>query len=106
METSTQKESQMNRYGALAQNHYKTFLPHQYAQIENPTEFFTSLGDQMADQISELKLSLAGDDPGGETFLEKVGRLNAAEQRAREQVLAETLPVPADNDELSNVTAA
>jgi hypothetical protein len=102
MEMSNQKESQMNRYGAQAQSHFQKFLPTRHAQIQDPTEFFTSLGQEMADQITELKLTLAGDDPGGETFLEKVGRLNAAEQMARERVLAEMLPTPenAEDDEL------
>jgi len=94
MEMSNRKESTMNRYGAVAQRHWQKFLPTQYAQIEDPTAFFSELGEQIQEQINELKLSLAGDDPGGESFLAKVGRLNAAEQMARERVLAQMLPAP------------
>ena len=37
-------------------------------------------------------MSLAGDDPAGEGYLEKVGRLRMARLQAEEQVIRETLP--------------
>jgi hypothetical protein len=51
----------------------------------------------MANEIITLSLALAGDDPGNEGYLEKVGRLNMARLKAEEQVMREMLP-PTDDD--------
>jgi len=88
----------MNQYGTLAERHWKTHLPSRYATIENPTSFFDELGEQISDQIHDLADTFAGADPDGESYLDKVGRLNMARLRAREQVLAEMLPTP-ENEE-------
>jgi hypothetical protein len=82
----------MNRYGRQAMRHWQENLPQRYRQIEDPETFFTHLGEQMQQQVIEGKRSLAGDDPGGETFLDKLGRLNMAEANAVEQVIREMLP--------------
>jgi hypothetical protein len=79
----------MNRYGATAQKYFRDFLPDRYSQIEDPEEFFQDLGQQIQDQITDLTPELAGEDPKGEGFLEKVGRLKAAEKLAAERVMAE-----------------
>ncbi len=86
----------MNQYGAQARRHWQTFLPERYRQIEDPQTFFTDLGQQITSRIDGLKAGFAGPDPVGETYLEKLGRLNMAELRAREQALHEMLPDPED----------
>ena len=44
-------------------------------------------------------MQLAGPDPVGEGYLEKVGRLNAARMQAEEVVLRELiLPAPSESD--------
>jgi hypothetical protein len=91
----------MNRYGALAERHWQTHLPTRYARIEDPARFFAELGEQIQDQITELKDTLAGDDRPGEGYLDKVGRLNAAEQMARERILAQTLPESENDEEMT-----
>jgi hypothetical protein len=106
MKMSNRKELMMNRYAALAKRHWQTFLPTEYRQIADPTTFFNELGEQIQDQINELKLTLAGDDPGGESFMDKVGRLNAAEQMAREQVLAQVLPEPESTEDVEPVSVS
>jgi hypothetical protein len=88
----------MNRYGRRAQEYWQTFLPTRYATISDPVDYFTRLGEQMATQINALALSVAGDDPTGEGYLEKVGRLRMARVQAEEQVIREILP-PSDEDQ-------
>jgi hypothetical protein len=88
----------MNRYGTRAQEYWQTHLPSRYAQIDNPIAYFTTLGEEMAAQINSLALSLAGDDPAGEAYLQKVGRLNMARLQAEEQVIREMLPPSEDDD--------
>jgi hypothetical protein len=88
----------MNRYGTRAREHWQRYRPAEYAQMSDPTAFFTRMGEEMSAQINALSLSLAGDDPGDEGFLDKVGRLNMARLQAEDQVMREMLP-PSEEDE-------
>jgi hypothetical protein len=82
----------MNQYGSRARRYWAAHLPERYAQIEDPTVFFTDLGEQMAQQVDELSLAIAGADRPGEGYLEKVGRLSQARLAAEEEVMREMLP--------------
>ncbi len=92
----------MNRYGLMAQKHWARWLPNRYAAIEDPDNFFSDLGTQVAERIDVLALSLAGDDQPGEGYLAKAGRLGQARYQAEEIVLADMIllePEPgADED--------
>ena len=77
----------MNRYGLMAQRHWAQWLPQRYATISEPDSYFSTLGQEVAQQIEELTLDLAGDDQPGEEYLAKAGRLTAARSRAEEIVL-------------------
>ena len=89
----------MNEYGQMAHDHWQQWLPQRYSQIEDPNSFFSTLGDQVATRIADLTLDLAGEDPPGETFMNKLGRLNNAAQRAREMVLPEMVLLEPETDE-------
>lgn len=93
----------MDEYGRMAHDHWIRWLPQRYSQIEDPNSFFSTLGEQVSTRIADLTLDLAGEDPPGETFMEKLGRVNNAKQRAREIVLPEMVllePEPGtDEDE-------
>jgi len=79
----------VNRYGLMAQRHWAQWLPQTYATISEPDSYFSTLGQEVATQIEELTLELAGDDQPGEEYLAKAGRLTAARSRAEEIVLPE-----------------
>jgi len=79
----------MNQYATTARRHWERWLPQRFQSIPNPTEFFADLGEQVASQIEDLEVKLAGEDPPGENYLAKVGRLSNARQRAEEMVLRE-----------------
>ena len=79
----------MNRYGLMAQRHWAQWLPQRYATISEPDSYFSTLGQEVAKQIEDLTLELAGDDRPGEEYLAKAGRLTAARSRAEEIVLPE-----------------
>lgn len=89
----------MNEYGQMALDHWQRWLPERYSQIEDPNSFFSTLGDQVATRIADLTLELAGEDPPGETFMNKLGRLNNAAQRAREMVLPQMVLLDPETDE-------
>ena len=98
----------MNKYAHMAIRHWQTFLPDRFQAIpENEREaFFTELGEQAAAEIEDLQMQLAGPDPKGEGYLEKVGRLNAARMQAEEKVLAEMiLLAPEDQEEDDSLPA-
>ena len=77
----------MNQYGTRARRYWQEYRPASYAAIEDPEAFFTDLGSQAEAQAEEMMLELAGDDPAGETYLQKVARVARAQQR-REIVMA------------------
>ncbi|WP_031272974.1 hypothetical protein [Kocuria atrinae] len=90
----------MNTYGRFAQEAWKTTAPTEYALIPDPNQWFESLGEEAAQRVGELMMELAGPDPVGETYLEKVGRLNASKMQAEEIVRAEMLtPDPSVQEE-------
>ncbi|QOT19948.1 TnpV protein [Paenarthrobacter sp. YJN-5] len=93
----------MNKYGRQAQEAWKTASPTRYSKIQNPDEFFTNLGEQAQEQVDELQVKIAGPDPKGEGYLEKVGRLNAARNQAEEIVRYDLLSPPETEDEDENV---
>ena len=84
----------MNRYGRQAQEHWVKWRPHQLSQIPDPEAFFSSLGLQVETQVDLLARDLAGDDPGGEGYLQRVGRLRMARLDAEAQVLRELVLLP------------
>ena len=85
----------MNQYGRRAQKHWQTHLPTQYAQISDPTAFFTTMGETLAEQIEDLAEQITSQDPPGETsFMDKLGRLNQARLSAEDEVMRESLPEP------------
>ena len=84
----------MNQYGRTAQEHWSRFLPGRVADLAAPTRFFEQLGEEVATQVVELATTLAGEDPPGESYLQKVGRLSNARQRAEEITLRQLVLLP------------
>ena len=80
------------------------------ASLSNTTEHFSQMGEQVEAEVQALLPTLEGTDPAGETYLQKVGRLQAARATAEETVLAEYQPSsdspepdePEDWDEMSH----
>ena len=95
----------MNRYGARAQRHWKRWLPKRYSQLNEPDSFFSNLGEEVEERIEELWLSLAGPDPGGEEYMEKLGRLNMARLNAESAVLREAVLLPPEEDTIETSAA-
>jgi len=97
----------VNKYGAMAQNHWKAWLPSRYAAIPDPASFFSQLGTEVSDRVAALELELLEPERPGEEFLTRVGRRNMARLQAEELVLREMVLLPPeegtppeDSDEL------
>lgn len=83
----------MNQYGARAQRLWQTAMPSRYEELDNPTTYFNSLGEQIAALIESLLTTLEGPDVPGETYTQKVGRLNSARMQAEERAFADLVPI-------------
>lgn len=77
----------MNEYGQRGMAHWRTHRPQAYQSLENPEEFFTRMGEEIATEITALAHQLAGPDLPEESYLGKVARLNNATSRATEIAL-------------------
>jgi hypothetical protein len=89
----------MNKYGTLARDHWSRVAPIRYAALPSPEEFFQDLGEQVLSQVDDLSRQIAGADPVGETYLEKVGRLTMAKRQAEEIVLADLVWIEGEMSE-------
>jgi hypothetical protein len=78
----------------MAMRHWEKTDPERYQQIPDKQAFFAELGERAEIEIQQLQDALAGPDPPGESYLQKVGRLNMARLQAEEQVLSETVLIP------------
>jgi hypothetical protein len=84
----------MNKYGAMAERHWRRWLPSRVVAMDDPSSFFSDLGEEVSERIGDLTMELAGNDPPGEGYMAKLGRLNMARLRAEEMVLPETVLLP------------
>jgi hypothetical protein len=89
----------MNQYGRLALQHWKQWLPARYAAISDPEEFFTALGEQIAAEIASTwaEMSAVEGNPPGESYLDRVGRLNMIRKQAEEAVLDAMVLLPPES---------
>lgn len=88
----------MNEFGKLAWKHWAEHRPLSLALIpeQEREKFFTTLGEEVAEEMERRWITLAGDDLPEETAQQKEGRLNMARLQAREAVLAEMVFLPED----------
>lgn len=96
----------MNHYGMLAMRHWQRYAPSTVAAIQDPTEFFTSLGNQVEAQVIELAKNTAAAEPLPVVYPETVGRRRMARVQAEEVVLMQLvwieqpeLPLPEAREE-------
>lgn len=87
----------MTNYAAIAQHNWKTLAPSTYQQMTQEMDIeahFKTMGHRAEQIAGELAYQYQGQDSLEETYMQKVGRINAAMVRAREQVIAEELTPP------------
>jgi hypothetical protein len=95
----------MNGYGHRAMKHWQRWLPKRYSQLEDPATFFEQLGEEVSQRVSDLSRDLEGTAPPGESYLDKVGRLNMARQIAVSEAMRELVlidPEPGADPEESD----
>lgn len=90
-----------SRNESVSPSRYETWLGDQLSLIPESERdsFYSTLGDQIAEQVENLEMMLRGPDPVGESFMERLGRFNMAHLQAEEMALAEMLPAPEQDAE-------
>ena len=83
----------MNRYGTQAMQMWQQLAPAALAALEDPNRHFSMLGAEAEGQVVDLTIQLAGPDVPGETYFQKVGRIENAKLRA-EEIVREELLIP------------
>jgi hypothetical protein len=78
-----------NYYGELIRRRWTAIAPTSAANLEDPDTFFSELGETIAARTEQLAATLAGPDPAGESYLQKIGRQQTARKQAEEVTLAE-----------------
>ena len=92
----------MNHYGLMAKEHWYRADRARYLELEDPEEFFSDLGEQIAAQVTSICLEMERNPPTDEEYLQTVGRLNAIRRQAEEIVFNDLMyiePHPATVDE-------
>lgn len=82
----------MNEFGRYAENAWRLMAPDRYAALTDPNHFFSMMGKEAESRMRMVWEQLQGPDPVGETYLEKVGRLNATRMQAEEIVREDLKP--------------
>ncbi|MGI5122755.1 hypothetical protein ACQEU5_24885 [Marinactinospora thermotolerans] len=81
----------MNQYGQTVKATWERMQPSEVAEMLDPEEFFTRIGEKIASQIAQRWPALAGEDQPGEGHVAKAQRLRTAQLEAEQQVMRETL---------------
>ncbi len=91
----------MNTYGRLALDLWQQLAPTALAEIPDPNQHFSTLGEEAMEQVTTLTLQLQGQDVPGESYFDKIGRIENAKLRAEEIVTADLLTPPPDLQDLT-----
>ena len=96
----------MNMHGKHAMETMKNHDPESYSQIRNPEEYFSTLGNQIEEQIGNVMDSLFERDTRDRSTLEILGERNMARIRARELVYQDMIysSLPPEPEEMEEPT--
>lgn len=97
----TKEITAVNTHGAKALQHWRTYLPGQLAQIPDPQDFFTQLGETAETRIDQLAETLAAAQPAQEDegYLQQLARLQTARTTAEAQVTREMILIDPEDQE-------
>lgn len=89
----------MNRYGEQTMAHWKEHKPQAFGEMESPVEFFTELGEEISGEIEARARELAGPEPEGEGYLQRLQRLSSSRLTAEGEVLRERVLLDVEPDQ-------
>jgi hypothetical protein len=84
----------MNQYGRRMLEYWQNHLPQALSRISDPENHFSRVGEDLAEAIENRAAQIAGPDPVGESYMDKLGRLREAMSTAETEVWQEAAPDP------------
>ncbi|MFE9250720.1 hypothetical protein [Streptomyces sp. NPDC007088] len=90
----------MNQYGRLAERHWQTHRPGNIAELDDPETFFIALGTDVQVEVRARWTAARLAEPvvPGESYLERLGRLQQLRHETEGEVLRELVLLPANDD--------
>lgn len=94
----------MNEFGQRVMRHWQRFLPSRYSGLEDPVTYFTSVGEQIAEQITTACERLErqnAEELSSMDYLGRVGLMNTLRRQAIEAAMDDFLlePEPTSQEE-------
>ena len=89
----------MNQYGAMAMKHWAEFLPLRFRDLTDPERFFTTLGQQVEEEIAQREMELRHRITPTEDFLRTARAYSTCHLEAEQQVLREMVYVEPEVEE-------
>lgn len=84
----------MNEFGRVALEYWRDYRPKVWSTISDPQEYFTDLGNQVREGITDLSIELESRATLSEDYLTRVGQVAAIDAQAREIVMADLVYLP------------
>jgi len=81
----------MNQYGERIQAAWLRLKPDEVAEMLDPEEFFTTLGEQIEEEIVTRAQQMADQEPQKQDYLKEVTRLQTWRMEAESIVMREKL---------------
>jgi len=81
---------------ALAERHWRTFLPDRYSEIENPAAFFAEMGRELHAEILERAEEIVRSRGSTGEWVRNLGQREEARRTAESEVLREKVLLPAE----------
>lgn len=79
----------MNNYGYLARTWWENHAPNRLASLDDPTTYFTDLGESIAGQVAQIEKHLLRNREPVKGYLEDVGTRRMIRKQAEEVVLSD-----------------
>jgi hypothetical protein len=87
-----------SRYSRLVRAHWEQFRPRELARMQDPDAFFTRKGQELHEALIEAQEALETSLPAEPNYQARVGQLKQIRATAEQQVRAELLPPPEEDD--------
>ena len=88
----------MDRYAQMVLDQHRRLRPLEHSLIDDPTQFFTEVGDQIQSQVTDLRDQILGQMRSGESIEAYRLRSYQALATAEEAVLSDYFPLEMAED--------
>ena len=88
-----------SQYSLMARRHWEQFRPRELAAMQDPTGFFTAKGQELQNAVITAQEALEETLEPATGYPARVCQLNQIRATAEQQVMAQLLPPPEDDED-------